>query len=146
MPAVPLEKHIFRGFYAIIPKDLVPDDIKRAVCLWRCSQYLLFFLVWIIHSLRHYPPSLNMYTHLNTHTSLIQMMVLADSVTGFKVPVGFGPAADGRCDCRRDTEGRLPLLISPWGNITGCRSCCTSMDAQRPDYHSYAHQKHQSNR
>lgn len=55
-----------------------------------------------------------MYTHLNTHTSLIQMMVLADSVTGFKVPVGFGPTADGRCDCRGDTEGpaappNLPL-------------------------------------
>lgn len=55
-----------------------------------------------------------MYTHLNTHTSLIQMMVLADSVTGFKVPMGFGPAADGRCDCRGDTEGpatppNLPL-------------------------------------
>lgn len=40
------------------------------------------------------------------------MMVLADSVTGFKVPVGFGQAVDGHCDCRRDTEGRLPLLIS----------------------------------
>jgi hypothetical protein len=35
------------------------------------------------------------------------MMVLADSVTGFKVPEGYGgPAVDGLCDWRRDTEGR----------------------------------------
>lgn len=74
------------------------------------------------------------------------MMVLADSVTGFKVPVGFGPTADGRCDCRGDTEGPAAPPNLPEATSQAADPAAPLWTHKGPDYHSYAPHKHQSNR
>lgn len=84
-----------------------------------CSCYVCVLQIFFLCVMNN-----SYFRHLNT--LFIQPMLWADSVTGFRVPVGFGWARMGAVTVDVTQRAGCPPLISPWGDMTACRSCCTS--------------------